>query len=245
MRLPLSPQRRVIVIPKGPKDTSARLVPRRAFGTPVAALSLLESSAPNDHVSPRVVFATDSLDLNRYMIAFACPHCGASLRVDESQAGRTGSCPACSKVVRAPASGGSSPSESSAASVRPSGQQTVHPRAAAEDTAPSLPDSPELEPSPDYPFLASPKEPEELRGSPCHIRIVLPGGRSACDPGQSRRPSVNSLRGGRGRRPPPKRRRGSPALVGATTDAPTQDRAVGAVPGRRSSQLPAEPGWCR
>jgi predicted Zn finger-like uncharacterized protein len=149
-------------------------VPRRVFGTPVAALSLPESSAPNGHVSPRVVFATDSLDLNRYMIAFACPHCGASLRVDESQAGRAGSCPACSKVLRAPASGGSSPSESSAASVRPSGQQTVHPRASAEDTAPSLPDSPELEPSPDYPFLASPKEPDELgRLGPYRVLKVL------------------------------------------------------------------------
>ena len=39
------------------------------------------------------------------MIAFACPHCGASLRVDESQAGRAGSCPACSQVVRVPFGG--------------------------------------------------------------------------------------------------------------------------------------------
>src|SRR5262249_14072891 len=96
------------------------------------------------------------------MIAFACPHCGASLRVDEGRAGRAGACPACSRAARAPASGGPSPSASSAAAVRASGQATLHPRAAAEDTAPVLPDSLHLAPSPDYPFLAPPQAPDEL-----------------------------------------------------------------------------------
>src|SRR5581483_4356387 len=96
------------------------------------------------------------------MIAFACPHCGASLRVDESMAGQAGPCPACSRVVRAPAPGGSSPSGSSASAVRASGRQTVAPRPAAQDTKPIIPDSPGLAPPPDYPFLAPPQAQDEL-----------------------------------------------------------------------------------
>jgi serine/threonine protein kinase len=108
------------------------------------------------------------------MIAFACPHCGASLRVDESRAGRAGSCPACSRVVRAPASGGSSPPDSSAGAVRASGRPTLHPPAAAEDTGPALPDSLQLAPSPDYPFLAPPQEADELgRLGPYRVLKVL------------------------------------------------------------------------
>ncbi len=108
------------------------------------------------------------------MIDFACPNCGASLRVDESLAGRAGSCPACSRVVRAPTSGGSSASDSSAAPARASGQPTLRPRAAAEDTAPAIPDSPRLAPPPDYPFLAAPQGSEELgRLGPYRVLKVL------------------------------------------------------------------------
>src|SRR5260370_10955372 len=42
-------------------EAAARLVPSRVFGTPVAALSLLGSSAPNDPPSPRVRFSTNTL----------------------------------------------------------------------------------------------------------------------------------------------------------------------------------------
>src|SRR5262245_34999518 len=96
------------------------------------------------------------------MIAFACPHCGASLRVDESLAGQTGPCPACSRVVRAPV-----PAQGS-------GTPAAPPRAAAEDTAPALPNSPRLAPSPDYPFLAPPQQPDELgRLGPYRVLKVL------------------------------------------------------------------------
>src|SRR5260370_143495 len=111
------------------------------------------------------------------MIAFACPYCGAPLRVDESMAGRTGPCPACSRVVRAPASGGSLPSDSSAVAVRTSGQPTLHPCAAAEDTAPATLDSLQLAPPPDYPFLASPQGSDELgRLGPYRVLRVLGAG---------------------------------------------------------------------
>ncbi len=107
------------------------------------------------------------LDSDRDMIAFACPHCGAPLRVDESMAGRTGPCPACSQIVRAPTAGRSS-------GVRAPGQQTVHPPAAAEDTAPALPDSLDLAPPPDYPFLASPQGADEMgRLGPYRVLKVL------------------------------------------------------------------------
>ncbi len=110
------------------------------------------------------------LDADRDMIAFACPHCGASLRVDESMAGRAGPCPACSQTVRAPAAG-------TASGVRGAGQQTVHPPAGAEDTAPALPDSLDLAPPPDYPFLASPQGADEMgRLGPYRVLKVLGAG---------------------------------------------------------------------
>ena len=106
------------------------------------------------------------------MIAFACPHCGAALRVDESLAGRAGPCPACSRVVRAPAADGS-PSDSSAARRAGAGQQTLRPPA-TDDTAPTLPDSLDLAPPPEYPFLGSPKGPDELgRLGPYRVLKVL------------------------------------------------------------------------
>ena len=107
------------------------------------------------------------------MIAFACPHCGAPLRIDDSMAGRSGACPSCSRVVQVPAS-----------AERASGQRTLHPPAAAEDTAPAvpdsldIPDSLDLAPSPDFPFLASPYEPDELgRLGPYRVLKVLGTGR--------------------------------------------------------------------
>jgi serine/threonine protein kinase len=96
------------------------------------------------------------------MIAFACPHCGAPLRVNGSMAGRSGACPGCSRVVQAPAAGDSSAPGSPAAAGRASSQRTLHPPAAAEDTASAIPESLDLAPSPDYPFLASPHDPDEL-----------------------------------------------------------------------------------
>lgn len=111
------------------------------------------------------------------MIAFACPHCGASLRVDESLAGRAGACPSCKGVVQAPAPGSSSGSGTTGAAARASGQPTLHPRAAAEDTPAALPDSLQLAPSPDYPFLAPPQEPDELgRLGPYRVLKVLGAG---------------------------------------------------------------------
>src|SRR5262249_60481479 len=80
-------------------------------GSRLACRLLKERSGPRwpeVGLRPGVVGPADSLDPDRNMIAFACHHCGASLRVDESMAGRVGSCPARSRVVRAPA-----PSDSS------------------------------------------------------------------------------------------------------------------------------------
>jgi serine/threonine protein kinase len=89
-------------------------------------------------------------------------------------AGQAGSCPACSRVVRAPAPGGSSPSSSSGAALRASGQLTLRPRAAAQDTTPVIPDSPGLAPPPEYPFLASPQAQDELgRLGPYRVLKVL------------------------------------------------------------------------
>ncbi len=65
-------------------------------------------------------------------------------------------------------------SDSATASERASGQPTLRPRAAAQDTAPPLPDSPRLAPSPDYPFLAPPQEADELgRLGPYRVLKVL------------------------------------------------------------------------
>ncbi len=78
-------------------------------------------------------------------------------------AGKSGACPGCSRVVQVPTS-----------AERGSGQRTLHPPAAAEDTAPAIPDSLDLAPSPDYPFLASPHEPDELgRLGPYRVLKVL------------------------------------------------------------------------
>jgi hypothetical protein len=113
------------------------------------------------------------------MIAFACPHCGAGLQVDESKAGQAGPCPACSQVVQSPTASGSSPPISVApaglaSAVLASAQPTVHPPAAAQDTAPTLPDSFELPPPPDYPFLAPPQGPDEMgRLGPYRVLKVL------------------------------------------------------------------------
>jgi serine/threonine protein kinase len=97
------------------------------------------------------------------MITFACPHCDATLRVDDSMAGRSGACPGCSSVVQIPA-----------AAERASGQRTLHPSSAAEDTASPFPDSLDLAPSPDFPFLASPQEADELgRLGPYRVLKVL------------------------------------------------------------------------
>jgi serine/threonine protein kinase len=58
--------------------------------------------------------------------------------------------------------------------VRASRQPTLHPAAAAEDTAPAIPDSPQLAPHPDYPFLAAPQEHDELgRLGPYRVLKVL------------------------------------------------------------------------
>ena len=92
-------------------------------------------------------------------------------------AGRTGPCPACSRAVQAPGSAGPSPSDSSAAAVRRSGQPTVPPRAAAEDTAPTIPESVQLAPPADYPFLAPPQAQDELgRLGPYRVLKVLGAG---------------------------------------------------------------------
>src|SRR5262245_43461553 len=112
------------------------------------------------------------------MITFACPQCGAPLRVNESMAGQTGSCPACSRVVRAPAFTSSSPSYPSAAGGQASGRPTVPPPIAAEDPAPAILDSLELAPPADYPFLASPQDADELGrlGSYRVLKVLGSGG---------------------------------------------------------------------
>ena len=105
------------------------------------------------------------------MIVFSCPHCGAQLKVDESAAGITGPCPGCSRAVQAPAAGTSSAPGSPTAAGRASSHRTRRLSAAAEDTAPVLP---ELAAHPDYPFLAPPQGPDELgRLGPYRILKVL------------------------------------------------------------------------
>src|SRR5262245_45206506 len=111
------------------------------------------------------------------MISFACPHCGAPLRVEERRAGRAGSCPACSQLVRVPASAGSSPSDSSnaagsASAARASAQTTGRPP--AEDTVTAIADSGQMAPPPDYSFLAPPQAEDELgRLGPYRVLKVL------------------------------------------------------------------------
>jgi serine/threonine protein kinase len=100
------------------------------------------------------------------MIAFSCPHCHAQLQVKEGMAGKSGPCPNCSKTLQAPAAGSGSQSGSAA-----SGQQTVRPSSAAEDTGPP---ASERGPLRDYPFLSPPQGLEELgRLGPYSIRRVL------------------------------------------------------------------------
>jgi hypothetical protein len=91
------------------------------------------------------------------MIAFACPYCGAALKVNDDLAGTTGPCPRCSRVVQAPAPGVASAGQTS--SVRAPSRQTLGLPVSAEDTASAVPD---LAPPPDYPFLAPPQGPNEL-----------------------------------------------------------------------------------
>src|SRR5262245_25999514 len=108
------------------------------------------------------------------MIAFACPYCGTWLQVDDRMAEGAGSCPACSRAIRAPGSAGSAPSAPSAVVRQTSGQPTFHPPAAAQDTAPAVPDSLQLAPPPDYPFRAAPQAADELgRLGPYRVLKVL------------------------------------------------------------------------
>jgi serine/threonine protein kinase len=112
------------------------------------------------------------------MLTFACPHCGAPLRVDESMAGKTGPCPACSRAIHAPAAGDSSDSAAvvgPASGVRASEQSTLPPPpAAAQDTAPPILDSLQLPTAAGYPFLAPPQEMDEMgRLGPYRILKVL------------------------------------------------------------------------
>src|SRR5262249_29196390 len=101
----------------------------------------------------------------RAMIAFACPHCGASLQVKDSLAGTTGPCPKCSHTVQAPAAAGLSSAS------RAGAQQTLRPPASAEETSS---DELELAPPAEYPFLASPKGADELgRLGPYRVLKVL------------------------------------------------------------------------
>jgi serine/threonine protein kinase len=89
-------------------------------------------------------------------------------------AGQAGACPACKQAIRAPKSGDSPPSGSSLSISR---QPTIHPASAAEDTAPSILDSPQLAPPSDYPFLGSPQNPDEMgRLGPYRVLKVLGAG---------------------------------------------------------------------
>lgn len=91
------------------------------------------------------------------MIAFSCPHCGASLQAKDSLAGKASSCPGCRRAVQAPVAGASSGSGSGKGSGAK--QQTLAPSSAAQET--TGPDF-KLAPPPDYPFLAPPESPEEM-----------------------------------------------------------------------------------
>src|SRR5262249_53851526 len=81
--------------------------------------------------------------------------------------GKEGPCPNCRQVVRVPDTGTSS-------SGRASGQRTVGPPAAAEDTDPAIPG---LASPPDFPFLAPPEGPDELgRLGPYRVLKLLGAG---------------------------------------------------------------------
>ena len=43
-----------------------------------------------------------TMDANRHMIRFNCPHCEKSIRVKGEAAGRKGKCPGCGQTVRVP-----------------------------------------------------------------------------------------------------------------------------------------------
>jgi serine/threonine protein kinase len=91
------------------------------------------------------------------MIAFSCPHCGVSLQAKESMAGKSSTCPGCSRVVQTPAAGSTSSSGSAKRSAAK--QQTLAPaNTVHESTAPDF----KLAPPADYPFLAPPEGPEEM-----------------------------------------------------------------------------------
>jgi serine/threonine protein kinase len=98
------------------------------------------------------------------MIAFSCPHCGVSLQAKESMAGKSSTCPGCSRAVQTPAAGTSS----AAGSAKRSGakqqsaakQQTLAPVGA--DSSETLPVDFKLAPPPEYSFLAPPESPEEM-----------------------------------------------------------------------------------
>src|SRR5947209_10896291 len=138
---------------------------------------------------------------NGSMIAFACPNCGAQLKVKESVAGKTGTCPGCRRAVQVPAAGTSSVSESAVAAgrreaVRPPGHSTLHPPAVA-DTTPGIPD---LAPPSDYAFLGPAQRPDELgRLGPYRVLKVLGGGAmgiifQAEDPQLKRRVALKVLK---------------------------------------------------
>jgi serine/threonine protein kinase len=92
------------------------------------------------------------------MIAFSCPHCNAQLQVKDSSAGKTGSCPGCSRPVQAPGAGGKS-------AVRAPGQSTLRPVTTGDTVA-----LPGLAPPDEFPFLAPPQGPDEL-GRLGHYRV--------------------------------------------------------------------------
>jgi serine/threonine protein kinase len=92
------------------------------------------------------------------------------------------SCPACNRAIRVPASASSLASDSTTAAGRSSGaraskQSTLRPPA-AEDTSPTILDSPQLAPPAEYPFLASPQAADELGrlGSYRVLKVLGTGG---------------------------------------------------------------------
>jgi serine/threonine protein kinase len=107
------------------------------------------------------------------MIAFSCPHCGVSLQAKESMAGKTSTCPGCSRVVQAPPAGASSASGSAKRSAAK--QPTSVPICA--DSRETLPADFKLAPPPEYSFLAPPEGPAEMgRLGNYLIRRVLGSG---------------------------------------------------------------------
>jgi serine/threonine protein kinase len=121
----------------------------------------------------RSVARKPDLDFERdgIMIAFSCPHCGVQLQAKENMAGKSGSCPGCSRVVQTPPNSGSGSGSGQRSASRSAKQQTLPPSSTANETAP-----PELKlaPPPDCPFLAPPESPDELgRLGPYLIRKIL------------------------------------------------------------------------